>query len=342
MKQLLTNRSLWLYLTGLAVTLSLPLLFTSGFARSVMILTGMFVIFALGYDLSIGHVGTVHLAAPAFFGLGAYVTALAGPAFGLNFVGVFLLSAVAMALLAFFVGIPSFRLSDVTFAIATLAFALISQLVVLNAVDITGGPLCVKGIPRPSFYLPGVSELAITSNLQYFYLLVPLIFLTILIYRLLTTSRIGRTFVAVREDEVLASACAVNPLRYKMLAFMVGAAIMGGLGSFQAQYITVICPSELALDFTLRLLIIIFVGGAGSLTGVLTGAVIFTVAPELMRSLGRLNITPAHQLIIFGLILLLVVTYSPGGLRDILVRWYRFARGRLTASDPKPPKADIP
>jgi ABC-type branched-subunit amino acid transport system permease subunit len=141
---------------------------------------------------------------------------------------------------------------------------------------------------------------------------------------------------------VLASACAVNPLRYKMLAFMVGAAIMGGLGSFQAQYITVICPSELALDFTLRLLIIIFVGGAGSLTGVLTGAVIFTVAPELMRSLGRLNITPAHQLIIFGLILLLVVTYSPGGLRDILVRWYRFARGRLTASDPKPPKADIP
>lgn len=341
MKQILRNKALWVYLVGLAVTLALPLLFTGGFARSVMILTGMFVVFALGYDLSIGHVGTVHLAPPAFFGLGAYVTALAGPRFGLDFFGVFLLSAVFMAVLAYLIGIPSFRLSDVTFAIATLAFALISQLVVLNAVDITGGPLCIKGIPRPSFYLPGTGELAVSSSLEYYYLLVPLIFLTILVYRLLTTSRIGRTFVAVREDEVLASACAVNPLRYKMLAFMVGAAIMGGLGSFQAQYITVICPTELALDFTLRLLIIIFVGGAGSLAGVLAGAVIFTILPELMRSLGRLDITPAHQLIIFGVILLLVITYSPGGLRDIMARWYRRAFARISPSAPGTPRRDI-
>lgn len=330
MTRILKNNTIWLSLAGLIIAVVLPLLFSSGFAQSVMVLTAMFIVFALSYDLSIGHVGTVHLAPPAFFGLGAYVTALLGPKLGLDFAGSFLISALAMAVLAFLIGIPSFRLSDVTFAIATLAFALISQLVVLNAVDITGGPLCVKGISRPSLFLPGVGELAVTSNFEYYYLLLPLVFVTILVYRLLTTSRIGRAFVAVREDEVLASASAVNPLRYKMLAFIVGAAIAGALGSFQAQYITVVCPTELALDFTLRLLIIIFVGGAGSLSGVLGGAIIFTVLPELMRSLGRFEITPAHQLILFGLILLLVITYSPDGLKGIFDRWLKGARSRFS------------
>lgn len=341
MIRILKSNTLWLTLVSLLIVLVLPLLFTSGFVGAVMVLTGMFIVFALSYDLSIGHVGTVHLAHPAFFGLGAYVTALAGVHLGLGFPGNLIMSALAMALLAFVVGIPSFRLSDVTFAIATLAFALISQLVVLNAVDITGGPMCIKGIARPSLFLPGVGELAISSTFEYYYLLLPLVFLTILIYVLLTTSRIGRAFVAVREDEVLASASAVNPLRYKMLAFVVGAAIAGALGSFQAQYITVLCPSELALDFTLRLLIIIFVGGAGSLAGVMGGAVIFTVLPELMRSLGRLEVTPAHQIIIFSLILIVVIIYSPDGLKGIFDRLLKRVRSRLSGPMAEQSERDI-
>lgn len=320
MTALFKRRELWFLVTGGVIALLLPRVFTSGIAQSIMILTGIFIIFALSYDLSVGHVGTVHLAAPTFFGLGAYTTALLGPQFGFGFIGNVMLSVVLMAVLAVLVGIPSFRLSDVTFAIGTLAFALISQIVVSNAVDITGGPLCVKGIPRPHFTLPGGFEYTITTTQQYYYLLVPLIFITIIVYRLLTTSRIGRTFVAVREDEISASAAGINPLRYKMLAFVVGAAIAGGLGSFQAQYVTVICPTELALDLTIKLLIIIFVGGTATLRGVLLGAVIFTTLPELMRNLGRINVTPVHQQILFGIILLLVITYAPGGLEELVDR----------------------
>lgn len=333
MSAILRKRTFWYYVASLVVTIVLPQVFTTGYARAVMVLTTMFVIFALSYDLSVGHVGTVHLAPPAFFGLGAYVTAVVGGALNLQFVANILISTLAMALLALLIGIPFFRLSDVTFAIGTLAFAIISQLVVNNAVSITGGPLCIKDVPRPAFPLPGSSVFVVSSAAEYYYLLLPLLFLTVIIYQLLTSSRLGRSFVAVREDEILASSIGIHPLRYKMLAFVVGAAIAGGLGSFQAQYITVVCPTELALDFTLRLLIIIFVGGTGSLLGVVMGGIIFTVLPELMRSLGSLNITPAHQLIIFAIILLIVINFSPEGLKGLTNRWRRRPRSNQPQSD---------
>ena len=317
MTRFLTSRTTWYYIAGLVFMLLLPEIFHSRYSVSVMTLAGMFVIFALSYDLSVGHVGAVHLAAPAFFGLGAYVTGMLGVPPGLNFILNLLLSAGVMAVIALVVGIPSFRLSNVTFAIGTLAFAIACQQVVNSAVDITRGPLCIQHIPRPSLSLGGYA-LKITSTIQYYYLLVPLVLLTIIVYRAMTRSRIGRAFAAVRDDEVLASAGGVHPLRYKMLAFVVGAAIAGALGSFQAQYLTVICPTELAADYTTRLLIIIFVGGVGSLPGLILGAVTFTVLPELLRGLAKIEITPVHQLLIFGFILLLFIKYVPGGLADLL------------------------
>lgn len=331
MTRVLTSRTPWIYALGLAFALVLPQLFTTRYAVSVLVLTGIFIIFALSYDLSVGHVGTVHLAAPAFFGLGAYVTALIGAPLHLPFIVNVLLSAAIMAIFARIVGVTSFRLSHVTFAIGTMAFATICQQVVNSAIGITRGPLCVQRIPRPRFTLPGVFDLQIVSTIQYYYLLVPLVFVTIAIYRALTGSRIGRAFASVRDDEVLAAAAGVNPLRYKMLAFTVGAAIAGGLGSFQAQYLTVLCPTELASDYTIRLLIIIFVGGAGSLPGLLLGAIVFTVLPELMRSLGNFRIEPAHQMILFGLILVVVIKYAPSGLQGLWSKLWQMFRTRWIA-----------
>lgn len=311
------SRTSGLLALGLVATLLLPRVFTSAYALSVLVLTGIFVIFSLSYDLSVGHVGTVHLAPPAFFGLGAYVTGLIGVPLGLPFLANLVLAAAVMMVFALLVGVPSFRLSNVTFAIGTLAFATMAQQVVNGAVDLTRGPLCVQGIPRPEVGIPGLFTFHATSTLDYYYLLVPFVFLTIVVYRLMTVSRIGRTFAAVRDDEILASSAGVRPLQYRLLAFTVGAGLAGALGSFQASYLTVICPTELATDYTITLLMIVFVGGAGSLSGLLLGSIIFTVLPELMRGLGNVNITPAHQQIIFGLILLLVIKYAPAGLQQL-------------------------
>lgn len=303
------------------VVLALPRIFTSGYMINAMIDSVRWIIFALSFDLVAGHVGAVSLGHPAFFGVGAYITAILGPRLGLGFIGNGIVSAIAMALLAIIAGIAFFRIRGVTFAIGTLGAVIMAQLLANNAYDLTGGPLCVKGVSRPAFDLPFLQEtFKITQPIQYFYLLLPLLVITLLVYLALTRSRIGRAFAAVREDEVRASAVGINPLRYKLLAFAAGAALIGALGSFQAQYITVVCPSEIALSLTTTLLIIVFVGGVGKMRGIIVGAIIFSSLPRILESFGSQAASSAYQQITYGLILMLVMIFVPDGLDGLFTR----------------------
>lgn len=312
---------LLLAIIAIAVTLLLPQFAPTNYIVNAMITTVSWIIFALSFDLSAGHVGTVSLGHPVFYGVGAYVTALAAPQLGLDFLGAALLSAASMGLLAILAGFAFFRISEVSFAIGTLGALIIAQLVANNAYDITGGPMCVQGISRPVIQLPGQAAYLITEPTQYYYLLVPLLFLAVLLYWRLTHSRIGRAFNAVRQDEVRALAMGIYPKRYKLLAFAVGAALIGALGSFQAQYVTVICPSELAITYTLNLLIIVFVGGSGSMAGVILGAILFTVLPRFLET--SIGVSPAYQQLIYGVILLLVIRFLPEGLISLFDRFKR-------------------
>lgn len=311
------------------LVLVLPRILTSGYMINAMIDSIRWVIFALSFDLAAGHVGAVSLGHPAFFGIGAYITALLGPVLGFGFVGNMLLSAVLMALLALVAGIAFFRIRGVTFAIGTLGAVIIAQLFVNNAYDLTGGPLCVKGVPRPEFALPLTDTVfKITQPTEYYYLLLPLLVVTILTYRSITTERIGRAFTAVREDEVRASAVGVYPLRYKLLALAVGAGLIGALGSFQAQYVTVVCPSELSLSLTITLLIIVFVGGAGRMRGVMISAIIFSTLPRIFEAGGAHAIPSSYQQIAYGIILILVMLFLPEGLDGLITRVSRRLRGQ--------------
>jgi branched-chain amino acid transport system permease protein len=310
-----------LAIIAVAVTLLLPQIAPTNYIVNAMISTMSWVIFALSFDLSAGHVGTVSLGHPVFFGVGAYVTALAAPQLGLDFFGAALLSAASMGLLAFVAGIAFFRISEVSFAIGTLGALIIAQLVANNAYELTNGPMCVQGVARPVIQWPGQAPILVADPIQYYYLLVPLLFLAVLVYWRLTHSRVGRAFQAVRQDEVRALAMGIYPKRYKLLAFAVGAAIIGALGSFQAQYITVVCPSELAISYTLNLLIIVFVGGSGRLGGVILGAVLFTVLPRILET--SAGVSPAHQQLIYGIILLLVIRFLPEGLISLFDRFKR-------------------
>lgn len=304
-----------------AILLILPRILTSGYMINAMIDSIRWIIFALSFDLAAGHVGAVSLGHPAFYGIGAYVTALLGPVLGLGIVGNMLLSAVLMALLALVAGIAFFRIRGVTFAIGTLGAVIIAQLIVNNAYDLTGGPLCVKGVARPEFALPLTDTvLKITKPTQYYYLLLPLLVITILTYRAITTVRIGRAFTAVREDEVRASAVGIFPLRYKLLALAMGAALIGALGSFQAQYVTVVCPSDLSLTLTITLLIIVFVGGAGRMRGVIISAIIFSTLPRVFEAGGAHAIPPSYQQIAYGIILISVMLFLPEGLDGLITR----------------------
>lgn len=318
----------WLRIVGAIVlfliALALPQFLTTGYAINAMIVTVRWMIFALSFDLVAGHAGAVSLGHPVFFGIGAYIAAILGPMLGLGFLGDMLLSAVAMAVLALISGIAFFRIRGVTFAIGTLGAAIIAQLVANNAFDLTRGPMCIQNVARPEFTLPFSDvTLRIQQPIQYYYLLLPLLLLTIVVYLALTSQRLGRAFTAVREDELRASAVGVYPLKYKLLAFTVGAAIVGALGSFQAHYVTVVCPTEMAQSLTTTLLIIVFVGGVGSFRGVMLGAVIFSVLPRLLESGGTRAIPPAYQQIVYGVILVMVMIFMPDGIDGLITRLTR-------------------
>jgi branched-chain amino acid transport system permease protein len=329
------NRGLTLgVLLALGVVLALlPQFFRSGYAVNLMIDTVRWAIFALGFDLVAGHVAAVSLGQPVFYGLGAYTAALLAPRLGLGFVGALLLAAVLTALLALAVGVAFFRIRRVTFAIGTLGAAIVAQLIANSATEVTGGALCTPSLPRPEFTLPFLeSAIRVVRPVQFFYLLLPLLAVTLLIYWALTSSRIGRAFTTVRDDEVRATAVGVYPLRYRLLALAVGSGLTGALGAFQAHYVTIVCPTEMGLDITTTLLIIVFVGGAASLRGVLMGAVLFSLLPRVLELAGGQSVTAAYQQLIYGIILVLVMIFMPDGLDGVLTRLTRRLRRRPPAA----------
>jgi ABC-type branched-subunit amino acid transport system permease subunit len=269
----------------------------------VLIFTALFAALALSYDLVVGHVGSLSLAHPAFFGIGAYTAAILATTAGWAFVADLGAAVLAAAVVAALVGVPLFRLTEHAFAVGTLGFAVVAWIVATNWVEVTRGPLCITGIPKPVTTLPAWYWVALTALGG-----------VLLLYRGLTGFRLGRALHAVRDNEPLAAAAGIDPLRYRMLAFTVGGALAGGVGALYAHYLSVFCPEEMTVALTVNLLVIVFLGGVGTLRGVLVGAVLFTALPEVLR------LAPTWRLVIYGGLLLVIVIRSPAGLEGLLAR----------------------
>jgi ABC-type branched-subunit amino acid transport system permease subunit len=307
------------WLAGGAVLVAAPWLVGAAFPGQqryilhVLVFTGLVASLALSYDLVVGHVGSLSLAHPAFFGIGAYVAALLATQAAWPFPGGLAAAMLCAGLAGVLIAVPMFRLREHSFAIGTLGFAMVAHIVATNWVDVTRGPLCVTGIPRPELAL-GALRVKLTTVRHYYWLALATVGVTALLYHGLTTFRLGRALHAVRDNEVLAATAGIDPLRYRMLAFVTGAVLAGGVGALYAHYITVLCPEEMTIALTVNLLVIVFVGGAGSLRGVLLGAVLFTVLPEILR------IAPTWRLVLYGVLLLTIVIRWPDGLEAALPR----------------------
>ena len=269
----------------------------------VLVYTALFATLALSYDLVVGHVGALSLAHPAFFGVGAYTAAILATRLGWPFLADVVAAVLVAGAVAAVAGVPLFRLTEHAFAVGTLGFAVVASIVATNWVEVTRGPLCITGIPKPVTTLPAWYWLALTA-----------LGAVVLLYRGLTTFRIGRALHAVRDNESLAASAAIDPLRYRMLAFTVGGALAGGVGAIYAHYLSVFCPEEMTVALTVNLLVIVFLGGVGTLRGVLIGAVLFTALPEVLR------LAPTWRLVIYGCLLLVIVIRSPAGLDGLLTR----------------------
>ena len=275
----------------------------------VLIFTALFAALALSYDLVVGHVGSLSLAHPAFFGVGAYTAAILATRARWPFLADLLAAVLVAAAVAALVGVPLFRLAEHAFAVGTLGLALVAGIVANNWVEVTRGPLCITGIPKPA-----LGALAVTTLPANYWLALAALVGVVLLYRGLTTFRLGRAFHAVRDNAPLAGAAGIDPLKYRLLAFTIGAALAGGIGALYVHYLSVMCPEEMTVALTVNLLVIVFLGGVGSLRGVLLGAVLFTALPEVLR------LAPTWRLVIYGALLLLVVVRSPEGIESLLRR----------------------
>jgi ABC-type branched-subunit amino acid transport system permease subunit len=312
MRQRFRLTPLILQLALLLLLLAVPRVVQLSYLLDVVIVTALYVGLGLSYDLIVGHVGSLSLAQPAFYGIGAYSVALLSTRAHWSTVPALFAAALIAGLFALLVGVPSFRLSQYSFAIGTLGFATVAGLVAQNFVDLTDGPMCVTGVPKAS--IAGISFATLPS---FYYFIVAIVIGIFLFTRRLIGSRIGRSFAAVRENEPLAAAIGINPLKYKLLAFSISAALAGVIGGVYAYYVNVVCPSELSLFITLNLLVILFIGGSGTVRGVVLGAITATTLPELLR------LASTWRLLAFGVLLLLIINVFPDGLEGGLQRLQR-------------------
>jgi ABC-type branched-subunit amino acid transport system permease subunit len=303
----------WLVL-GLAI-LAAPWLIAAVVPRQqryvlhVLIFTALFAALALSYDLVVGHVGSLSLGHPAFFGVGAYTAAILATQARWSFLTDVFAAGLAAAVVAALVGVPLFRLAEHAFAVGTLGLALVASVVANNWVQVTRGPLCITGIPKPA-----LGPLAVATLPAFYWLALAALIVVVSLYQGLTTFRLGRAFHAVRDNEPLAASAGIDPLKYRLLAFTIAAGLAGAVGALYVHYLSVMCPEEMTVALTINLLVIVFLGGVGSLRGVLVGAVLFTALPEMLR------LAPTWRLVIYGGLLLLVVIRSPGGIESLLRR----------------------
>jgi branched-chain amino acid transport system permease protein len=287
--------------------------------------TVIFAVVAMGLNIVIGLAGLLDLGYIAFLGVGAYVGALlSGSGFSTidwapPFPVVLLLCALAAAIFGVVIGVPSIRTRGDYLAIVTLGFGEIFRLTMGNldgqaGPDITNGPNGIPAIPNLKFFgwdfgkplhLFG-TELGYFAN--YYFLELLLLAFVIVVFTRSTNSRIGRGWVAIREDETAAAAMGINTFRLKVTAFVLGASLAGLAGGIKAHLSTSVDPSQYQFLESAFLVAAIVLGGMGTVTGVLLGAVVLKVLPEKLRFLDQ------YRLLVFGLVLVLMMRLRPEGL----------------------------
>jgi branched-chain amino acid transport system permease protein len=289
---------------GLAA-LTAPLWLTNPYYQHVLIMAGIFAVLALSLNLLLGYTGQLSLGHAAFFGIGAYTSALLTLRLDWSFWLGLLAATAAGAMAGWAIGRLALKLRGAYFVLVTLSFAGVIGLVSVNWMELTNGPLGLPGIPAPEL---GVWSLR--SKTAYYYLVLAAVALAWLICHRLVHSRIGRAFVALRENETLAESVGIDVTHYLVLAAMVSAALAGMAGSLYAHYTRFVSPEVFLFTYTVTMAIMVVAGGKGTLAGPIVGALLFTVLPEALREATSWQ----WQMLAYGVILVLLVFFLPRGI----------------------------
>ena len=329
----------WVFVAALA---TVPLWLTDYYILHVLITTGIFIIAAISLNLLLGYTGQLSLGHVAFFGIGAYTSALVSLGFSVHIapgtvvslspkpVWFAILCAISVSgLVGYGIGKLSFRVRGAYFVIVSISFAEVVRLVALNWVELTQGPMALNSIPALTLGF-GDYTLSFLRKPQFYYLMLTMAVVSYVIVARLVNSRAGRAMIALRENESLATSVGIDVTRYLVLATVVSAAIAGMAGALYTHYIRIVDPNIFLFIYTVTMVIMVVTGGKGTLAGPVVGGMVFGIVPEVLRGY---NIVPELQWIVYGVLMIAIVYFLPEGIVPAFrraVAWVKASYGGST------------
>ncbi|MEN6620210.1 MAG: branched-chain amino acid ABC transporter permease [Smithella sp.] len=288
----------------------------SHYQVNIMTTALIYVMLGLGLNIEVGLAGLLDLGYVAFYAVGAYSYALLNYHFGLGFWAALPVGACLAAFAGLLVGFPVLRLRGDYLAIVTLAFAEIIRLVLENWNSFSFGPSGISNIPRPGFF--GMNLTPEQSAIYMYFLLIGLCLFTIFVIHRLQHSRIGRAWVALREDELACQAMGIDKTKAKLAAFALGATWAGMAGVLFAAKTTFINPASFTFLESAMILSIVVLGGMGSIVGIIIAALALTLIPEYLR------VFSDYRMLLFGAALIMMMIFRPQGILADRRKKYEF------------------
>ena len=313
----------WLLLAAL---IFVPVYGSSRYLVYIGTLIALQAALATSLNLIVGYAGQFAMSHAAFYGFGAYASAILVNSAGLAFWASIPAAMVMAAMLAAVIGYPALRYTGgVYLALITFAFGELARLTAANWQDVTGGPMGMRVTysPEPLF---GIS---FASGRGMYWIAIAMLLISLAVVFLVQRSRFGRALVAVREDEVLSSFLGIDVMRHKLIAYVISSALAAMVGTLYAPVMSFISPDLLSVHETISLIGVVILGGAGTLAGPIVGTLVFLGIPEILR------IDTLYRLIVLGVVIVLVVLLMPQGIvgvaNRLLGRWRRAPRPKAEA-----------
>jgi branched-chain amino acid transport system permease protein len=303
----------WFYIVILLIALAVPFIIPNRYFFQVIITCCLFSIGALSLNLILGYTGQASLAHGAFFGIGAYGVAIMMQTLGWSFWIALPLSALMTAFIGFLVGFLALRTRGAYFAIVTMCLGEIVGLVISNWVELTGGANGINGIAPPgAISLPFIGQISFEGQTPKYYLILVFLIFTLFFMHRLVNSLKGLTFMACRNNELLAEAVGINTFKTKLLSFVVSIFFVSMAGGLYAILMGSISPSVASLGITFNFLLYVLLGGAATLVGPVLGSFALPVLQENLQFLQE------YQMVLFGVLLVVVIIYAPRGLMGVI------------------------
>jgi len=282
-----------------------PFIFST-YQVNIMCSALIYVVLGLGLNIVVGLAGLLDLGYVAFYAVGAYTYALLNFHYNMGFWTVLPIAGIFAALFGIVLGFPVLRLRGDYLAIVTLGFGEIIRLILENWNEFSQGPSGIANIDRPGFF--GIEMNLETATIYLYFLMIIVVFLTCFVVNRLQNSRIGRAWLALREDEIACQAMGIDKTKTKLTAFALGATWAGIVGVFFAAKTTFINPASFTFLESAIILSIVVLGGMGSIIGVILGAFILILLPEYLRAFSD------FRMLLFGACMVLMMIFKPQGL----------------------------